>query len=106
MLAGAAMSAANPASWRQGRRVKPDDHRRERSGSPAPDETAPHPARANLWERFLSRENLARALRRVERNAGAAGIDGMRTDELPAWLKEQWAEVRARLEAGTTGRSP
>lgn len=87
--------------WREGRRLKPDGARRERSGSPAPDVTAPHPARASLWERFLDRENLARALRRVERNACAAGIDGMRTDELRSWLKEQWPEVRARLEAGT-----
>jgi group II intron reverse transcriptase/maturase len=55
----------------------------------------------SLWERFLSRENLVRALRRVERNAGAAGIDGMRTDQLRSWLKEHWPGVRARLEAGT-----
>jgi RNA-directed DNA polymerase len=86
--------------------VKPGDHRRERSGSPAPDETAPHPARANLWERFLSRENLARALRRVERNAGAAGIDGMRTEELRPWLREHWPGLRARLEAGTYRPQP
>jgi RNA-directed DNA polymerase len=86
--------------------VKPDDPRRERSGSSAPDETAPHPAQASLWELFLARGNLARALRRVERNAGAAGIDGMRTDELRPWLKEQWPEVRARLEAGTYRPQP
>jgi RNA-directed DNA polymerase len=81
--------------------VKPEGHRRERSGFPAPDETAPHPASASLWDRFLSRENLVRALRRVEQNAGAPGIDGTRTDELRPWLKEQWPEIRAQLEAGT-----
>ncbi len=37
------------------------------------------PVEASLWELFLARENLAEALRRVERNAGAAGIDGMST---------------------------
>jgi RNA-directed DNA polymerase len=86
--------------------VKPDGRRREQSGSPAPDETAPHPAHASLWEELLSRENLARALRRVERNAGAAGIDGMATDELRPWLKEHWPDVRARLETGTYRPQP
>jgi retron-type reverse transcriptase len=86
--------------------VKPDGGRRESSGSPAPDETAPHPADAGLWERFLSRENLAAALRRVEQNAGAAGIDVMRTDELRPWLSEQWPTVRAQLEAGTDRPQP
>ena len=86
--------------------MKPDDPRRERSGSPAPAETAPHPAPASLWESFLSRENLARALRRVERNAGAPGIDGMRTEELREWLHGHWPEVRAQLEAGTYRPQP
>lgn len=81
--------------------MKPEGHRRERSGSPAPDETAPHPAQASLWEELLSRENLARALRRVEQNAGAPGIDGMRTDELRPWLHLHWPAIRAKLEAGT-----
>jgi RNA-directed DNA polymerase len=86
--------------------VKPEGQRRERSGSPAPDETAPHPAHASLWEQFLSRENLVRALRRVEQNAGAAGIDGTRTDELRPWLKQHWPEIRAQLEAGTYRPQP
>jgi hypothetical protein len=57
--------------------VKPEGSGPERSPSPAPGDTAPHPAEASLWERFLSRGNLAEALRRVEHNAGAPGIDGM-----------------------------
>ena len=60
----------------------------------------PHPARTGLWESFLSRDNLARALRRVEQNAGAAGIDGMRADELRRWLHVHWRDVRAQLDAG------
>ncbi len=66
----------------------------------------PHPAAASVWEQFLARENLAAALRRVERNAGAPGIDGMRTDELRPWLKEHWPAVRARLDAGTYRPQP
>ena len=53
-----------------------------------------------MWEQFLSRGNLAEALRRVEQNAGAAGIDGMSTKELRPWLKDHWPQVRSQLEAG------
>jgi RNA-directed DNA polymerase len=86
--------------------VKPDDARLERSGGPAPDDTAAHPAEAGLWEQVFSRGNLALALRRVERNAGAAGIDGMTTAQLRPWLKEHWPAVRAALDAGTYRPQP
>jgi len=91
---------------REGRRVKPEGNQPGRSPSPAPDEPAPHPAEASLWERFLSRENLAEALRRVEQNAGAAGIDGMSIKELRPWLHDHWPEVRSRLEAGAYRPQP
>jgi len=80
--------------------VKPEDLRPERSSDPAPDDTAAHPAEAGLWELFLSRGNLAEALRRVEQNAGAPGIDGMSTRELRPWLHSHWPQVRSQLEAG------
>jgi len=86
--------------------VKPEDVRPERSNGPAPDDTAAHPAEANLWERLLARENLALALRRVEQNAGAAGPDGMSTRELRPWLHRHWPEVRARLDTGTYRPQP
>ncbi|MGZ6640132.1 MAG: hypothetical protein ACXVII_45945 [Solirubrobacteraceae bacterium] len=81
--------------------MKPEDRRSERSPSPAPGDTAPHPAEVSLWEQFLARGNLAEALRRVEQNAGAPGIDGMSTKELRPWLKDHWAKVRSQLDAGT-----
>jgi RNA-directed DNA polymerase len=87
-------------------RVKPEAPREEQSGFPAPGETAPHPAGADLWEDFLSRGNLALALRRVEQNAGAPGIDGMRTEELRPWLHRYWLEVKAALDAGTYRPQP
>jgi RNA-directed DNA polymerase len=81
--------------------VKPEGARSEHSPSPAPDDTAAHPAEAGLWERFMARGNLAEAFRRVEQNAGAPGIDGMSTKELRPWLEDHWSEVRSALEAGT-----
>lgn len=56
---------------------------------------------AGSWGEVFSRENLAAALRRVERNAGAAGTDGMTVKELRRWLHGHWPEVRSRLDAGT-----
>jgi len=87
--------------------VKPEAPREEQSGFPAPSNAEPHPAATGeLWEKFLSRGNLAAALRRVERNAGAPGVDGMQTRELRSWLHDHWPEVRAALEAGTYRPQP
>jgi RNA-directed DNA polymerase len=86
--------------------VKPEDARSGRSDGPAPHDPAAHPAAAGLWEQVFSRENLAAALRRVERNGGASGIDAMTTRELRPWLKEHWPSVRAALDAGTYRPQP
>lgn len=82
--------------------MKPEAPREERSDRPAPADPEAHPAAiGDLWEEFLSRKNLAAALRRVEQNAGAPGVDGMETKELRPWLQDHWPEVRAALDAGT-----
>ena len=102
------MMAANPedGAFADGQTVKPDAPRKERSPFPAAAGFDPHPAPANLWESFLSRGNLARALKRVEANAGAPGPDGMRTEDLRPWLHAHWPEVRTRLYAGTYRPQP
>lgn len=72
-----------------------------RSGRLAPPESSSQPTRTDgLWEQVLSRDNLVRALRRVERNKGAAGVDGLTTEQLRGWLDEHWVEVRQALDAG------
>ena len=60
----------------------------------------------SLWERIFSRSNLLEALRQVERNKGAAGVDGMSVEELPKHLKSHWVKIRAKLEAGEYEPSP
>jgi RNA-directed DNA polymerase len=55
---------------------------------------------------MLSPQNLGRALRRVEANRGAPGVDGMTTDQLRPWLRQHWASVRVALDAGTYQPSP
>jgi RNA-directed DNA polymerase len=55
----------------------------------------------SLWEAVFSKENLLAALRRVEVNRGAPGIDGMTTEELRPWIAQNWPKVWAELDAGT-----
>jgi RNA-directed DNA polymerase len=52
------------------------------------------------------RENLTRALQRVERNKGAPGVDGMTTAELRPWLHRHWPGILRALEEGTYQPSP
>jgi RNA-directed DNA polymerase len=57
-------------------------------------------------EAVVERENLKKALAQVRRNKGAAGIDGMSVDELPAHLKEHWPTIRVRLLDGSYKPQP
>jgi RNA-directed DNA polymerase len=55
----------------------------------------------DLMERVVERENCLRALKRVRKNKGSPGIDGMRVEELPEYLRENWERIRAELLAGS-----
>jgi RNA-directed DNA polymerase len=57
-------------------------------------------------ETIVERENLKKALAQVKRNKGAAGIDGMSVDALPAYLKEHWPTIRVQLLEGTYRPQP
>jgi retron-type reverse transcriptase len=61
---------------------------------------------SNLFEMILSKGNLNEAYLQVVRNKGAAGVDGMRCDELLPYLKENREELLAQLYAGTYRPSP
>ena len=64
------------------------------------------PGTGSLMERVLRRPNLVRALKRVKKNGGSPGIDGMTVDAFGDWLKEHWHEVRGQLLAGTYQPQP
>lgn len=54
-----------------------------------------------LMESICERENAIRALKRVESNKGAPGIDGMKTTRLRGFLRRNWKTVEAALLEGT-----
>ena len=56
--------------------------------------------------RVLNRNNLTRALKQVQRNKGAAGVEGMTVDELPDFLKRHWPTIRQQLTEGTYRPKP
>src|ERR1051325_2097389 len=60
----------------------------------------------NLLERALERSNMFRALRRVRRNKGAPGVDGMTVEELPDHLRVHWSEIRESLLNGSYHPQP
>ena len=52
------------------------------------------------------RQNLRAALKRVRKNKGGPGIDGMTVEELAAYLREHWPRLREQLLAGTYQPAP
>src|SRR5262245_12664665 len=57
-------------------------------------------------EAVVERGNLKKALAQVKRNKGAAGIDGMSVDDLPAYLQKHCPTIRAQLLEGTCKPQP
>jgi group II intron reverse transcriptase/maturase len=57
-------------------------------------------------ELALERPNLKAALKRVRKNKGSPGIDGMKTEELLPYLWKNWDVIRGQLLAGTYRPSP
>ncbi len=54
-----------------------------------------------LMDAVVERENMRAALRRVERNKGAAGVDEMTVSELRPYLKAQWSRIKEELLGGS-----
>ena len=50
-----------------------------------------------LMEAVVERENMTAAYKRVVRNKGAAGTDGMTVEELQPYLGKEWERIRSEL---------
>lgn len=57
------------------------------------------PETEQLMEAVVERENMWSALKQVERNKGAAGVDKITVGQLRAYLREHWPRIKAELLA-------
>src|SRR2546421_1703068 len=70
---------------------------------PAPQSSA---LTEQLMEEVCDRENLVRAWKRVRRNKGSPGVDGMTIDDARDCLREHWPSIRSQLLEGTYQPQP
>jgi group II intron reverse transcriptase/maturase len=61
------------------------------------DKEAIHEESKDLLSAALERPNMLLAYDRVMRNKGAAGVDGMKVDDLSVYLKSHWPEIKEAL---------
>ena len=54
-----------------------------------------------LMESILERGNMLEALKRVESNKGAPGVDRMKTTQLRGYVRRHWDEIKVALLNGT-----
>jgi RNA-directed DNA polymerase len=60
----------------------------------------------SLMEEVCQRDNLCKALKRVQANKGSPGVDGMTVKQLPGYLKRHWPKIREQLLLGTYRPQP
>jgi len=78
-------------NWREeGLGASSDTATRENSGAEA----------EQLLAAVVERKNMWLALKQVERNSGAAGVDHMTVAQLRSYLREHWPRIKAELLAG------
>jgi RNA-directed DNA polymerase len=59
-----------------------------------------------LLEAVVERKNMWLALKQVERNSGAAGVDNMTVEQLRTYLREHWLRIKKELLAGSYQPQP
>jgi RNA-directed DNA polymerase len=58
------------------------------------------PGAEDMMEAVVERENMVEAYRRVVRNRGASGVDGMATEDLRVYLQSNWGRIKEELLEG------
>jgi group II intron reverse transcriptase/maturase len=61
---------------------------------------------SNLLEEILDLGNMVKAYKRVRRNKGAAGIDGMTVEELQPYMQEQGKALKQKILSGEYAPQP
>jgi group II intron reverse transcriptase/maturase len=82
-----------PKRWKPGRLVSS-------AGTPEGQTPLALALAQGLIEAMVSGKNPDAALRKVEANKGAAGVDGMRSEELRPYLVKRWKQIKQALLEG------
>jgi len=90
----------------EGRGEAPSVQRSGEAGRAAKGKTRSGVGHERLMELVVERENCRKALKRVRQNKGSPGVDGMRVEDLPAHLAENWVGIREQLLTGTYQPKP
>ena len=61
---------------------------------------------SEMLEKILSDENIRLAQKRVYSNKGAGGVDGVTTDELEEYMKENWNSIKEQIRNRTYKPQP
>ena len=64
------------------------------------------PQEQTMIEEILESQNLSEAWKRVKRNKGAAGIDGMTIEDFPAFAREHWPRIATAIREGNYRPAP
>ena len=59
-----------------------------------------------LMDSILERNNMKRAIKRVIKNKGAPGVDGMTVRKIKRYLKRHWSKIEQALVEGTYSPMP
>ena len=79
---------------------------REGDEASAARDAQPRQGDGDLLGQALSRENMARAWKRVKANKGSAGVDGRSVQQTGERLRDEWPAIRQRLLDGTYKPEP
>ena len=63
-------------------------------------------AEDQLMEEVCNRRNLEKAWKRVRKNKGSPGVDGLTIDDTVDYLREHWPTIREQLLTGTYRPQP
>jgi RNA-directed DNA polymerase len=74
--------------------------------SAQPERPSPGSRFEALLEQMVERNNMLEALKRVEKNDGAPGMDGMETKDLRLYIRQHWERIRTELLNGTYEPQP
>ena len=64
------------------------------------------PQERTMIEEILEPENISAAWKRVKRNKGATGIDGMTVEDFPAFWREHWPRIATAIREGNYRPAP